>query len=58
MALELYERMFPETHLLVLKKSLEYAPPAAVAELVYAHVSGTCGRKPLEVRVLSAASIA
>ena len=29
--------------------------PAAVAELVYAHGSGPCGRKPLEVRVLSAA---
>ncbi len=30
-------------------------PPAAVAELVYAHGSGPCGRKPVEVRILSAA---
>src|SRR6476659_5169217 len=31
---------------------------AAVAELVDAHGSGPCGREPVEVRLLSAASIA
>ena len=38
------------------RQTANFNGPAAVAELVYAHGSGPCGRKPLGVRVPPAAS--